>query len=137
MSLIDDIRKDREAGTPGRWKSPYETWDHGWELQTPCDNTYQGVGPECADDSKTPIAIIGVNSAFGKDHILEANARRIARVPDLEAAYISAVEEIAELKAIIARIDEVTPRADSTCDDPGITLSEAVRRERAAIGESQ
>ena len=38
-----------------------------------------------------------------------------------------------ELIAIIARIDEVVPRADNSCEDPGITISEAVRRERNAL----
>lgn len=35
---------------------------------------------------------------------------------------------IAELEAIIAYIDDVAPRADETCDEPGIKFSEAVRR---------
>lgn len=39
------------------------------------------------------------------------------------------INEVERLRAIIARMDEVAPRADDTCDEPGITLSEAVRRE--------
>lgn len=39
--------------------------------------------------------------------------------------------EIEDLRAIIARMDEAFPLADETCEEPGITLSEAVRRERA------
>jgi hypothetical protein len=35
----------------------------------------------------------------------------------------------AELIAILERIDKVTPLADTSCDKPGITLSEAVFRE--------
>jgi len=42
-----------------------------------------------------------------------------------------------ELKAIIARMDQAVPLADQTCDEPGITLSEAVRRERAALREDE
>lgn len=38
-------------------------------------------------------------------------------------------DEVERLRAVIARIDEAAGRADSTCDEPGITLSEAVRRE--------
>lgn len=46
-----------------------------------------------------------------------------------EQPYVMTLQaEIAELKAIIAYIDDVAPRADKTCDEPGITLSEAVRR---------
>lgn len=36
--------------------------------------------------------------------------------------------EVDRLKAIIKKIDEVTPRADNTCTEPGIAISEAVRR---------
>jgi hypothetical protein len=35
---------------------------------------------------------------------------------------------IAEMEAIITYIDEHAPRADDTCAEPGITLSEAARR---------
>lgn len=37
-------------------------------------------------------------------------------------------QRIAELEAILARIDQIAPRADDSCLDPGVTLSEAVRR---------
>ena len=37
--------------------------------------------------------------------------------------------EVAELRAIIALMDDHTPRADSACREPGITFSEACRRE--------
>lgn len=38
-------------------------------------------------------------------------------------------QENAKLKAIIAAMDGAAPLADKTCDEPGITLSEAVQRE--------
>ena len=41
---------------------------------------------------------------------------------------------IAELEAVLSYIDAHAPLADATCDEPGITLSEAARR---AIKESQ
>lgn len=90
MSLIDDIKRDREAGTPGRWVSPYELYDNGWELETGGENTYVGIGPKCAGQSKPPVAITAVESAFGRDAVVDANARRIARVPDMEAALLAA-----------------------------------------------
>jgi len=37
--------------------------------------------------------------------------------------------ENAQLKAIIEIIDKTVPLADSTCDEPGITFSEACRRQ--------
>lgn len=37
--------------------------------------------------------------------------------------------ELAECRAVIAKIDIVAPLADETCLEPGITLSEAVRRQ--------
>lgn len=39
------------------------------------------------------------------------------------------IRENNELRAIIALMDKYAPLADETCDEPGITLSEAVRRE--------
>jgi Lar family restriction alleviation protein len=36
--------------------------------------------------------------------------------------------EMERLREIIRVIDELSPRADHTCDEPGITLSEAARR---------
>lgn len=64
MSMIDDIRKDRERGTVGAWKrtkDSYEVADaDGWYV---CRSF---SGP--------------------------TNARRIARVPDMEAALLAADE---------------------------------------------
>ena len=37
--------------------------------------------------------------------------------------------ENAQLKAIIKLIDKTVPMADDTCDEPGITFSEACRRQ--------
>ncbi len=38
---------------------------------------------------------------------------------------------IRKMIEILDYIDHVAPRADSTCDEPGITLSEAARRKLA------
>ena len=37
-------------------------------------------------------------------------------------------EQLAEAMSIIEYIDKHAPLADDTCDEPGITLSEAARR---------
>lgn len=69
MSLIDDIRKDREAGTPGPW-------------------VFDGVFIE--DNSASLVC--DLLSSTHTDQQLNANARRIARVPEMEAALIAADE---------------------------------------------
>lgn len=44
--------------------------------------------------------------------------------------YIAALEaEVALNQRMFSRIDEVTPKADHICDEPGISFTEAVRRE--------
>lgn len=45
------------------------------------------------------------------------------------AALLAAERERDELRAIIALIDRKVPVADDTCDEPGITISEAARRQ--------
>lgn len=52
-----------------------------------------------------------------------------AHDPNTEAELIAARKRIAELEAVLALIDKKAPRADATCDEPGITLSEAARRQ--------
>lgn len=47
---------------------------------------------------------------------------------DVAARVRALLAEFDELQAIIQLIDARAPRADATCVDPGITLSEAARR---------
>ena len=71
MSLIDDIKRDREAGTPGPWGT------------TSDERSVRG-GPKYVSEHICSMD-------HYRDERLEErapNARRIARVPDLEAAYI-------------------------------------------------
>lgn len=70
MSLIDDIKRDREAGTPGPWRVVDDT---------------EVYGPEFPDHHDTKLA----------DWVHLSDTRRIARVPDMEAALLAA-EELAE-----------------------------------------
>lgn len=72
MSMIEDIKRDREAGTPGPWS---KTVNSG-EVATQ-DGTWVGRA---------------VDAATGEG---QANARRIARVPSMEAALLAA-EELAD-----------------------------------------
>ena len=58
------------------------------------------------------------------DHVYgtEANATLIALAPTLAA-------ELVRLRAIIEKVDQYMPVADSTCDEPGITFTEAIMRQ--------
>lgn len=89
MSLIEDIRNDCEAGTPGPWhvgKDAEEGKGFGWFI---------GGGGYCRAQVVGPII-----------HT-QANARRIARVPDMEARILSdavklkAAEELADAIAAL------------------------------------
>lgn len=96
MSITDLIKKDREAGTPGPWMAPYETCDNGWYLDTEGENSYVGIGPVCEGQDQTPIAITAVESLW-KDDKLDANAARIARVPELEEIALAAAELVEQV----------------------------------------
>lgn len=95
MSLIDDIRKDREAGTAGPWSVPHLARD---DVRCTCGYIlaeYGGMG------SIAEVSIAKQNDFdWGDDDgpaapVAKANARRIARVPQMEAALIAA-EELAK-----------------------------------------
>jgi len=73
MSIFDDIRKDREAGTPGPWGLSEAV--HVWVM---AGNLHVATIPRATDGDWSP-----------------ANARRIARVPRLERIALAA-EELAE-----------------------------------------
>jgi rubrerythrin len=89
MSLIDQIKADREAGTPGPWA--YEA--HGDTMQygvgvchalSDIEMAFPLSGQVDSDVMVTDPVCVEVNC--------QTNARRIARVPDMEAALLAAVE---------------------------------------------
>jgi len=66
------------------------------------------------------------------EHVVKcARERRMStlRLGDLGRAIIAADIELRRLRAIVDLIDRRSPQADKTCVEPGITLSEAARRE--------
>lgn len=71
---LEQIKADREAGTQGDWHV-VEDWHgedvQGYNINNPC------------------VEIVGCEGLLGCKGI---DARRIARVPDLEAALVEAVE---------------------------------------------
>lgn len=62
--------------TPGPWA---ETNDSDWSVDTDGSNTFIHIGPLGQD----PVAIAVVDAAWGKDELLDANARLIAAAPEL------------------------------------------------------
>ena len=96
MSMIDDIKRDREAGTQGPWF--VRTLENfGW-------NIVQYIGGD-----KHNISRVGKTNS-------ETDARRIARVPDMEAALLAADE----LARALAEIELLTATGDGL--DPDTTI---------------
>ncbi len=83
MSLIDDIKRDREAGTPGPWHlHDCKDWDGRATYH------YQEVWTEDCD-------VIAAEVYRAHNDGGSANMSRIARIPEMEAALLAA-EELAE-----------------------------------------
>lgn len=121
MNIIDDIKRDREAGTPGPW---------GWEVNKTCHTVELCGGKRASDLTVMSFVRWGMQRAapefwFWKGNVSDEpkradavsvpaparehheawfrridhpDARRIARVPDLEAALMEAVEALETIK---------------------------------------
>jgi hypothetical protein len=80
-------------------------------------------------------ALIAVLSRYGNGGRGSTHPQSVACRHAREAITVMRMErdrlaaEVAELRAIITLMDAYAPRADSTCREPGITFSEACRRE--------
>lgn len=84
MSLIDDIRKDREAGAQGPWHlHDCKDWDGRATYH------YQEVWTENCD-------VIAAEVYRAHNDGGSANMSRIARIPEMEAALLAA-EELADV----------------------------------------
>jgi len=75
--MIDDIKRDREAGTDGPWSKPLIKC--AW------------LGGQKSLMSDNPHLMPYIISAI-HDGTVDVDARRVARVPDMEAALIAAEE---------------------------------------------
>lgn len=101
--MADSIRADREAGTPGPWMAAeleealcsYEDWPE--------------VNIEANDDCGThSLAHVRYGCSEAKvEGDVYANARRIARLPDLEEAYLAILSENAALREQVSKADEL------------------------------
>jgi len=84
---IEDIKRDREAGTGGPWR----VRENARHSQDVCDVSI------CGD-------IFVLADITGPQYVHQIpNARRIARVPDLEAAFLDAVETLERCAKIVSR----------------------------------
>ena len=78
------VRQDMKAGTPGLWRVG------------PVDDTIV-----TAADGSEVAAVDGDYNEPDLWPIMEANARRIATLPDLEAAYLDLYDEVKRLRAAL------------------------------------
>lgn len=88
---MDELRADREAGTDGPWwtDAKYSGQDAGCSIIAA--RTDAGPLPGNPTRGAVAFATALLNTESRR---CEANARRIARLPDLEAAYLEAVETL-------------------------------------------
>ncbi|AGG91216.1 hypothetical protein SUBG_00046 [Sulfitobacter phage pCB2047-C] len=100
MSMIEDIKRDREICTKGKMQI-VDAYDEGWSIDTDGENSAVGIGTDLAG----AIAIYAVPEAFGMDDELDANVRRALRGPDMEAALIAAEELADAVSALTSRPD--------------------------------
>ena len=129
---VEQMCMDMAAGTPGPW--PMETvrtscgvchkigpWPHKWRHG-------QDMSACIYDDYPSPPE--------GTDTML-ANARRIARLPDLEIDYLALAEEIARLRAALKPFADIGVGTDPDYQ-PQIRLDrDAILAARAALGETK
>jgi diadenosine tetraphosphatase ApaH/serine/threonine PP2A family protein phosphatase len=123
--MTDDIIKRAEAVLEGVMPGPW-TWE-----------TESGEWPDHSLIAGNGDCVLWWDFDLGFRFNHENDARFIAAardlIPDLLTAHKAALARVQGLEGIIAMMDAVTPRADKTCDEPGITLSEACRRQIADL----
>ena len=117
MTLIDKIKADREAGTQGKWQADGIFMENGNVVRIAIpdiNGVPQGTIAEAFHDwQEDRISLANA----------EANARRIARVPDMEAALLAA-------DALGLAIDDV-----ASVDNAGVVAT-ALAAYRKAIGDA-
>lgn len=93
-----------DKATPGPW---VEQTGCPWTVDAPGDNTSVCIGPK----RKKPVAVVAVDAAYGKDHILEANAAFIAAAREALPALCTQVLELRERNEQLA--DAVNMHAEA------------------------
>ena len=98
--MIDDIKKDRADWTPGPWtvrnveEREFGSWTLGAEHSPVFDYTWE-------------------SAEFYGSQPSEVDARRIARVPDMEDAIIALTEENARLREAVGQATKLLAEAVS------------------------
>ena len=90
MSLLDEIKRDREAGTPGPW----------------C-NSHLDTREFEVEENGQPVG-----ETYGRDDETFANARRCVRVPDMEKALLAAEKLAKATDALMERDTETSGSAE-------------------------
>ena len=94
-NLIDDIKRDREAGTPGPWGLLTDT---GINSPHSSGLLFSAWSPRVIDDTKEDgeswlaMRTRTDPARYAMRSETHSNARRIARIPQMEAALLAAVE---------------------------------------------
>ena len=90
------VWQDRETGTPGVWDAAIESGCHA-------------IVAAILPDGANIIALIGNSLETPERETMRfANARRIAALPDLEAAYLDLYDEVQRL---LAALDDIAAAA--------------------------
>ncbi len=100
---LDELRADGESGTSGPWwtAAKYDGRDAGCSIIA----ARTDAGPLPGNPTRGAVAF-STALLNTEARICEANARRIARLPDLEAAYIEAIETIKSIEIALMRGDD-------------------------------
>jgi len=97
MIDLDEMKRDMEAGTPGPWSIP------GQPDKVCCDGYTRNGWAKVVATTASPAWMQG-GEPF-------ANARRIARVFDMEAMILAQAATIEALRARVEKADELAERA--------------------------
>lgn len=119
MTLIDDIKRDREAGTPGDWSYV--------EAQSTDGQKWLGCG--VVDENGYEFLWLQNSPEYDIP-----DARRIARVPRMEAALLAAEECERVLTAMANRVSLYSGGHDDKLVNDA---EEALDAFRKALGEYQ
>ena len=101
MNLLDEIKKDMEKGTPGPWRVVIDDSGGRWSGWPLCI--------ESLSITDKPIARAGGQWPYDWDaktsqHEACADARRMARAPDMEEALMAAEKLVDTLDADMGRL---------------------------------
>ena len=123
MTLIEQIKRDREAGTPGPWQRAKSLRNHRLD-------DFNVDGPDRRGICSTGGYADGKEGTHDEN---KANARRIARVPDLEAALLAA-DELATAASWLADSSQLEIGHDyDDGKDPLSVINNALAAYRAAV----